>query len=197
MAPLNHLDSNNFTNHSNQITTSFGAKMTLPLHVQSPARKCVSFSTVIKSHSIIHINDYSSEEKSSTWYCREELQAIKAEAKVIANTACDMSNKDECLRGLEAKTPAAARRKKENRVTARAAVFLEQEVQEEDGFSDPDAIADAYFECAERCQAEAQMMAVRDEKEAMEVYKSMKISDFECTHGRIFWFAKPTASGAA
>lgn len=197
MAPLNHLDSNNFTNHSNQFTTSFGTKMTLPLHALSPARRCVNFSTVIKSHSIIHINDYSSQEKSSTWYCREELQAIKAEAKLIAKTTCDVSNHDECLRGLEARTPTAARRKKENRINARAAVFFEQEVQEEDGFSDPDAIADAYFEYAESCQAEAQMMGVRDEKEAMEVYKSMKISDFECTHGRIFVFAKPTASGAA
>ena len=171
--------------------------MTMPLHAQTHSRKCVSFSTVIKSHSIIHINDYSSEEKSSTWYCREELQAIKADAKLIAKNTCNVSDHVECLRGLEARTPAAARRKKENRINARAAVFFEQEVQEEDGFSDPDAIADAYFECAERCQAEAQMMALRDEKEAMEVYKSMKISDFECTHGRIFLIAKPTASGAA
>ncbi len=90
-----------------------------------------------------------------------------------------------------------ARRKRQNRIDARAAVFFEQEMQEEDGYFDADAIADAYFERTERCQAEAQMLALRDEKEAMEIYKSLKLSDFECTHGRIILFATTTASAAA
>lgn len=196
MAPLNIVERLDSSVLTDQISTSSEMKSSLPLHEQCPMRKTVSFAAIVKSRNIIHINEYSSEEVSSSWYSREELREIKAEAKIIANSA-DSANDDVCLRGLEARIAAGARLKRQNRVQARAAVFFEQEMQEEDGYSDPDAIADAYFDSSERCQVEAQMVALRDQKEAMEVHLLSKLSDMEAPRGRIVLFPAITGSAAA
>lgn len=193
MAPLHDTDKQHFAIiAADQIASE--PKTGLPLHEQP--RKSVSFAPMVSTLGIIHINDYSSEEVSSTWYSRDELRAIKSEAKCVANSS-DPSTDDICLRGLEARTAAGARRKRQNRIEARSAVFFEQDAQEEDGYSDPDAIADAYFECSERCQAEAQMIAVRDQREAMEAYKSLKLIDIAAFQCRIVVLPTITGSAAA
>jgi hypothetical protein len=195
MAPLmNIVDRLDSAVFADQVTSSSTMmKAPLPLHEQAPARKNVSFAAAVETYSIIHITDYSSEEVSASWYNREELRNIKAEGKTVANS----SDSDDHLRGLEARTPAGARRKRNNRIDARAAVFFEQDIQEEDGYSDPDVIADAYFDCSERCQLEAQMLALRDQKEAMEVYGSLKLSEIYPPLGRIVLMPVPTGSAAA
>mmetsp|Transcript_55103 Transcript_55103/g.154670 ORF Transcript_55103/g.154670 Transcript_55103/m.154670 type:complete len:197 (-) Transcript_55103:30-620(-) len=196
MAPLNIVERHDSVVFAEQMTSTCWMKSSLPLHEQAPKRKNVSFAAVVKSCSIIHINDYSTEEVRASWYNREELRNIKAEAKSTANSS-DPEDKDVCLRGLEARTPVGARQKSQNRIEARAAVFFEQEIQEEDGYSDPDAIADAYFDCSERCQLDAQMLALRDAREAMEVHRSMKLSEMCASQGRIVLVPAATGSAAA
>ena len=194
MAPLNIVDRLDSTVYFDQIIPLFGMKASCPLHEQAPKRKNVSFASVVNTNSIIHINDFSPEEIKMTWYNREELRVIKAEAKIVANSL-DKENTCLCLRGLEARTSAGARRKRQNRVEARGAVFFEQEMQDEDGYSDPDAIADAYFYSSERCQAEAQMLALRDQEEAMEVQRSVKLGEND--GARDYFVLLPVATGSA
>lgn len=156
MPPLSSFDKSG----SISLTTDFNLRVAKDaLHF--PSRKTVLFSPDPVVIDILHIKDFSLEEKRATWYTRNELRTIKDEAKQIANL--DRSeNSEVCFRGLEAKTLAGARLKRQNRIDARAAVFFEQEMQEGEGYSDPDAIADVYFEYTERCELEAQMMALRD-----------------------------------
>jgi hypothetical protein len=156
-------------------------------------RKTVSFAATVNTRTTIHLNEYSSQEKQDTWYNREEVVAMRRNATFDAK--CPKA--DTCLRGLEAKTATGARKKKQKRIEARAAVFLEQEIQDEDGLSDPDAIADAYFECSEACQAEAQMLALRDEKEAMEAHGVLKISDIKLPTASIILVEMVFAGSAA
>jgi len=191
MAPLNKFEKDNV---ADQIASVSETKIPQPLHKQP--RRNVSFAAEATTRCIIHISEYTSDEKVSTWYSRDELRLIRSEAKLLANSA-NFSNANVCLRGLEARTLAGATRKKQNRVEARAAVFFEQEIQEEDGFSDPEVIADAYFERTERGQAEAQMMAARDQKEAQEAYQSLKLSEMESPYGKIVVLNAITGSAAA
>lgn len=194
MAPLNDTRMFDFARSADQVNSSTKTLTPLPLHEQPP--KNVSFAAVVTTRTVIHIKNYTSEEAASTWYSREELQNIKSEARVTANSS-GMCQNNACIRGLEAKTLEGATVKRQNRMDARAAVYFEQEAQEEEGFSDPDAIADVYFEYSERCKAEAQMIGYRDEKAAMDAYQSLKLSDMEAPHGRIELAAPITGSAAA
>mmetsp|Transcript_111045 Transcript_111045/g.155896 ORF Transcript_111045/g.155896 Transcript_111045/m.155896 type:complete len:203 (-) Transcript_111045:28-636(-) len=202
MAPFSNLD---FAAGDDQVATALALKTQMPLHHQTPLRKGVSFATNVATYDIIHLAEFSDEERESSWYNRNELRAIKDDAKRMANlsvmtddaTTDNINNADLCLRGLEAKTPSGSRKKRQNRIEARAAVFMEQEVQDDNGFSDPDELADVYFEYTESCQAEAQMIAIRDEKEAKEIYESSKFSDIDSLYGRLLIVAPASGSAAA
>ena len=177
MAPRNALEFVSFDDQTcvRLSTTLIVAKssLTTRLPQATTARPTVSFSASVDRRSTSHRDEYSSEEKQSMWYNRDEIVTMRRNAIMDANRP----QPDTCLRGLEAKTREGARKKKQNRNEARVAVFLEQEIQDDDGLSDPNAIADAYFECSESCVADAQMLALRDEKDAMEVQGLLKKSN--------------------
>jgi hypothetical protein len=176
MAPRNALEFVSFDDETcvRLSTTSIEAKsaLSIPLPQAMTARSTVSFCSSVHRHSTLRLDEYSSEEKQAMWYNREEIVTMRRSATMDANRP----QPGTCLRGLEAKTREGATKKKQKRNEARVAVFLEQEIQDVDGLSDPNAIADAYFECSEICVADAQMMALRDEKEAMEVHGLLKKS---------------------
>merc|ERR1712196_158373 len=69
---------------------------------------------------------------------------------------------DFSVRGLENKTRMGARNRRANRMNAYAAVFFEIECQEQDYYSDDEAIAYAYREYSEPCQSDAEEMGRRD-----------------------------------
>merc|ERR1712113_117256 len=64
--------------------------------------------------------------------------------------------------GLENKTRMGARNRRANRMNAYAAVFFEIECQEQDYYSDDEAIAYAYREYSGPCQSAAEEMGRRD-----------------------------------
>lgn len=175
MAPLNTLEFVSYDEQASVLLTTGSEKLSLPLHAEMTPRKGVCFTAENDSCTTIHILDYSPEEKEATWYNRGEIALMRHNAKMDAN----LPEADTCMRGLEAKTPNGARRKLINRREARTAVFLEQEMQDDDGCCDPDAIADAYYEVSERCQVEAQMLALRDQNEAAEAQGLQKLVDIE------------------
>lgn len=69
------------------------------------------------------------------------------------------------VRGLENKTSMGSLRKKRHRMQAWMAVFGEQQRQQEQGYSDPDTLADAYYEVSEPCHVAANMVALRDARD--------------------------------
>jgi hypothetical protein len=133
-------------------------------------RRTISFSPDVAIHDVLHLNNYSTEEIESTWNSRREISAFKKENKNIAQNLVLPGDGDDdyCFRGLEGKTPRGALRKRQNRVNARSAVLWEQNRQTETGIRDPEAIADAYYDCTDHCQASAQMLGFRDEQDAKE-----------------------------
>jgi hypothetical protein len=134
-------------------------------------RRTISFSPDVTIHEILHLFNYSPEEIKSTWNSRTEILAFKKENKTaVQNMALlgDDDDDDGCFRGLEGKTPLGVMRKRQNKAHGRWAVLWEQKQQRETGFWDPEAIADAYYDCTEHCQASAQMLGFRDEQDAKE-----------------------------
>merc|ERR1711877_94986 len=69
---------------------------------------------------------------------------------------------DFSVRGLENKTRMGARHRRANRMNAYAAVFFEIECQEQDYYSDDEAIAYAYREYSAPCQSDAEEVGRRD-----------------------------------
>jgi hypothetical protein len=91
-----------------------------------------------------------------------------------------------CTRGIESRTREGARRKRQNKIDARAAVFFEQEMQELNCICDPETIADVYFDYTEHCQVSAYMMALRDRQAAKDALASSKTTDLAgYSHDRV------------
>ena len=111
-------------------------------------KKTVVFATYSSQYSIIHINDYTDDEISSTWYTSEELKQIKAQAKSTINKVIKgipIEPTKDCIQGLETYTTEGQRVKYQQRLDAMDAVLDEQEIQREEGYTNVDAIADSYY----------------------------------------------------
>ena len=188
MSPLNIIDANVCTllDSEDQISTCTFSAKTLPLNLERP-RRCVSFSSDITTHDVLHRNEYSPKEKMSSWYCVEEIKEIKDGVKAIVAKMMSSDDDDElyCTRGLEARTKEGKLRKRQNKIGARAAAFFEQEAQQAEGISDPEAIADVYYDYSEHCQASAEMMGLRDEKDAEHAWASLKSDVLEYSYSRV------------
>jgi hypothetical protein len=122
----------------------------------------------------------------SSWYCKEEIKEIKDSVKDIVARMVSGEDDEDCTRGLESRTREGALRKRHNKNDARAAVFFEQEMQQADaGIFDPESIADIYYDYSEHCQASAEMMGLRDEKEAEAAWVSPKSTVLEYSYSRV------------
>jgi len=176
MAPLSTLNFGSLLDDQSTSTSSGDSFATMKTKsaLSSPvlskkektSRKAITFARSTQSCPTIHIDDYSEEEKNAMWYNKDEITTIRQMATIEANSQIPGTY----LRGLESKTPGASRKKRQIRMAARCAVIFEQEFQDEEGVVDAEAIADAYFECCEGSIIEAQMTALRDEREAMIVH---------------------------
>lgn len=150
-----------------------------PLHLHFKQR-CVSFCAVVGVHQVLNRDDFTPEERKSCWYDRVDLRQMKeitkSEARLM-ECGLQQESEDVCLRGLECRTKEGARTKRQNRSNAIAAVFFELDGQEDDGIFDDEAVADVYFNCSEHCQVSAQMLGMRDAREAQLALAGLK-SDF-------------------
>jgi hypothetical protein len=154
-----------------------------PLHCVGTSiinRRSVSFGAVVSTYEVIHHRDLSKEEIKNAWYNREDMRQMKVQARsdaklIGSGLTADSSNHgddDVSNRGLESRTKSGMRRKKHNRTNAYAAVFLEMDCQEEEGFFDEEAIADAYFMYSDQCQVSAQIIGTQDEIDANGSHKT-------------------------
>lgn len=160
MSPLN-----NMYNDENDTVCPIAAS------VSPKASKRVSFSPTTVAFSVLHIMDYSVEEKQATWYNGDDIRFFKNEGKASAALMAHgvIENAELCYRGLEARSRDGALRKRRNKIDARGAVFIEQAFQQDDRVFDQEAIADVYYDCTQHCQVAANMMALRDERDVLAI----------------------------
>jgi hypothetical protein len=132
------------------------------------SKRSISFSSEVFVIDVLHIMDYSAEEKQATWFVGNDMRFFKNECRgsaALMNNGVSESA-ELCFRGLEARTRDGALRRRRNKIDARAAVFMEQDLQEDEGVFDEEAIADAYYDYTEHCHVAANMMGLRDERDA-------------------------------
>ena len=155
--------------------------MIAPLH-QSSTR--VSFGATVDMCEVMSRSEYTQEELKASWFDRDELRRMKENTKSegkLVEQGLLLNGPDVSIRGLEAKTRAGMKRKRQNRLNAYAAVFFEIDRQEYEGYFDEDLIADAYFNYSEQCAVSAQMIGKRDEVEAKDLYNYQKTDFFGTT----------------
>jgi hypothetical protein len=144
-------------------------------------RRSVSFSPSALGRETTHITDYTTEEIAACWYDDVELKMIKVDIKtttllLMNNDYLSLNiNDGRCSRGLESYTETGQALKMQNREDAIDAVLDEQEFQMDESNTDPEMIADAYFERTRQSQAMARVMGLSDE-EAVRNQEQQKLS---------------------
>ena len=143
---------------------------------QQRQRKHVSFSQHSEEYDVLSRYDMSEEEIAAAWFDRFELRQFKttakSEAKLVDRGLYSDNNADSCTRGLECRTFDGTRQKRQRRLNAAAAVFMELDQQEEMGFGglDEERLADAYYHWSQPCLVAAQMIALRDHRDAVDCW---------------------------
>lgn len=145
----------------------------VPVVVRGPACPCLRFSLEHNAVKIIENNDdFSDEEKAAAYYSVKELREMKRQVRSIARWLVEhdldsTGEPDFTIRGMESMVFADLHNaKKASRRLAAAAVFMEQEMQEGEGFGDAMAIAEEYIKITEESQRRAQTAGAKDALEA-------------------------------
>jgi len=145
--------------------------------------KRVSFYPNVLFLGTLHRRDCSATELQQTYYTMEELKQMKRSCRAIAcnlsaiNFDSESKDIDPYLRGLEGRTSEGLLKKRTTKKNGREAVFREQCRQRKLGINNSCQIADAYFEVTELPQVSAQMLGLRDEKEARDLNKNLTTTD--------------------
>lgn len=139
----------------------------LPL-VELPLTKKVRFNGNIDVREVPHRNELPEGEAEATWYSPVEFEGIKK--TLVATVRLMMAKKpldqDQCSRGLEFRTPAGAKMRKQNKLKALTAVWNEQVAQWKEDRTNEEAIAFVYEREVHECRDIAFRMAKQDAKEA-------------------------------
>lgn len=139
--------------------TNFVTATRLPL---TPKRKrSVKFSYVVAGRNLLHINDFSDAELEACWYAHADFRVFKKEILEIAKMI-DQGLQVECARGIEFYTVEGKTQRRNCRLDASIALFLEQERQDEKGCFDEEKLALSYREYTESCQSKAHTIGIAD-----------------------------------
>ena len=149
-------------------------------------RRRVSFDVMVSVQEVMSRVDYTTKEKKACWFDREEMRRIKEDSRSEAKLVDSEQTRDRKLnswildfsgvsiRGLESRTKKGTRRKRQIRMNAYAAVFLEIDFQQQEQFIDEESIADAYFIYSDPCAKTAQMIGRQDEIEALAIHENQE-----------------------
>mmetsp|Transcript_8549 Transcript_8549/g.21073 ORF Transcript_8549/g.21073 Transcript_8549/m.21073 type:complete len:224 (+) Transcript_8549:118-789(+) len=139
-----------------------------------PATTRISFFPRVLVHHSLSRSDLTATEVQTAWYSADELKMIKRSCRMFATQlskrTADDGNNTVCFRGLEGKTMEGLQRRKMIKLNARNAVILEQHRQQKMGIVDGDRLAYEYFQCTGSSSAAAHMVALLDQKEAMDIH---------------------------
>ena len=131
-------------------------------------RKSVSFSKQLAAiQQIDSLDQISDEERSMIWFTREEFADIKSSYQEIIAMARNkefvQDSDNFCTRGLECRSKAGSRRRRETQLNALFAVLCEQERQQIEGIEQLESLAIVYRQFSYHSQQAATNMGRRDE----------------------------------
>lgn len=201
---------------SSPLTSSNRDGESSSLTITRQARRSVSFSTGASIHlgAVLNIDDYTETERCECWYQLDEMREIRRDVKdtvalmnrnvpmhELSRFSDGMNDADIdatiTTHGLEGKTRAGKRHRKETRLASLAAVFDEQTLQEMDGVCDPTMIAMAYAEYSYPMQVAAFQRAAQYQKEAAAIYRIMQETDNHHSSPDHMVFTSADSSGSA
>ena len=143
------------------------------------SKKSLAFAKHTNVRHTISLPDYSPEEIQGTWYSSNEYEEISKKCvKQIhkMEKGEEFKNKKYCTRGLEQHTRLGYLEKYQHRREARDAVLIEQERQYGIKGSDPSVpIATAYFQVTSSSQMWANVVGLRDQREADEYLDDVEL----------------------
>jgi hypothetical protein len=134
-------------------------------------RKSVSFHETQLNHvlEIENLEQISKEECSMIWFSREEFHVIKNNYQEIIlkmrNKELLRDTDEHCTRGLECRSKAGSKRRRDTQLNGLLAVLGEQERQQRDGVEEPETLAVMYRQFSYHSQQAATNMGRRDELE--------------------------------
>lgn len=130
----------------------------------------VAFNPSVSCVHIMSIEDYTPKERSATWFNENEMDRITQRCFKIVTRMNAAKSGRHCIRGLEGYSTVGSLSKKNNRLSAIAAVLIEQANQWVDARVDEQAIANAYQRTTSSCQMWAQVMGKRDQQAAESIF---------------------------
>ena len=138
-------------------------------------RRYVKFNSTIHNRPIPHLDDMTQEEISEKWIQPEEYLEIRKRCistvqKMMNSTLTELDVESErhCPRGLEGKTREGAKRRKDNKLDALAAVLEEQSMQWDEDVDDEEAIMEVYSVFSIPCGEDAHLQALEDALEVQQ-----------------------------
>mmetsp|Transcript_22942 Transcript_22942/g.34803 ORF Transcript_22942/g.34803 Transcript_22942/m.34803 type:complete len:222 (-) Transcript_22942:1985-2650(-) len=142
--------------------------------IRKTIKKVTFFPEVIMTETLHHKN-YSKDERQSCWYSKSEYSTIKREfqetLKLVVSGKLDQRDDNDterghCLRGLEIRLFERSVERQSMRAQGRMLVFREQKIQEEQGITNDEAIAEEYTLLSKQCAFEAYNTGLMDEVDA-------------------------------
>eukprot|EP00525_Craspedostauros_australis_P010523 CAMPEP_0198108202 /NCGR_PEP_ID=MMETSP1442-20131203/282_1 /TAXON_ID= /ORGANISM="Craspedostauros australis, Strain CCMP3328" /LENGTH=233 /DNA_ID=CAMNT_0043763431 /DNA_START=77 /DNA_END=778 /DNA_ORIENTATION=- len=127
------------------------------------AKKAVRFHESVRVKFHIHVQEFTDDEYFSCWYSDDESKTMRQDVKNQLH-ALHHGTLATVPRGLEARTREGSARKTKRKRMAWDAVMGEQEVQQEDGESDPEFIAALYSQACRHSLAQAHIRGRMDEQ---------------------------------
>jgi hypothetical protein len=129
-------------------------------------RGFVTFNNQVDVQEVPHLKDLPQEEKAATWYNNQDFETIKKSLVVTLRLmmAQKLVGSDQCVRGLEFRTPQGAKYRKKNKIQALTAVWNEQVAQWKDNKTDDEAIRRVYLEHSLKCREAARKFGIHDEQ---------------------------------
>lgn len=146
------------------------------------SRKSVSFHETQLNHvlEIENLEQISEEERSMIWFSREEFNVIKNNYQEIIlkmrNKELLRDTDEHCTRGLECRSKAGSKRRRDTQVNGLLAVLGEQERQQQDGLEEPETLAVMYRQFSYHSQQAATNMGRRDEHEIQDYTADTQIA---------------------
>jgi hypothetical protein len=162
------------TSSSSPTPSSSAMKESIPM--KKTAIRCVSFPGNDQEcslhqrleiiHSIGSLDEYTQEEHSQTWYSRQEYSAIRASytdlIHRIRNKEWIAETEDTSTRGIEGRSRAGEKARREIQIKSMVSVLSEQQRQRVEGRTDPEALAIGYRQYAYHALQAAANMGRRD-----------------------------------
>mmetsp|Transcript_8193 Transcript_8193/g.23541 ORF Transcript_8193/g.23541 Transcript_8193/m.23541 type:complete len:315 (+) Transcript_8193:419-1363(+) len=128
-------------------------------------------------HEIERWQDMSEQEHADVWFSRLEFDCIKRSYREIIarmrNKEILRDTDDVSTRGLECRSGAGSKRRRDAQINGLMAVLCEQDRQHKEQVNDPETLAAVYRQYSYHCQQAATNMGRRDEYAVMEFMQDL------------------------